>query len=62
MADDRIPTPIDDLAEEWLDTMLELTPELHVHLGRPGRESEYTDHSPDGVAARASPARRTRWA
>jgi uncharacterized protein (DUF885 family) len=57
MADDRIPTPMDDLAEEWLDTMLELTPELHVHLGRPGRESEYTDHSPDGVAARADAAR-----
>ena len=57
MADARIPTPIDDLAEQWLDTMLELTPELHVHLGRPGRESDYTDRSPDGVAAQADAAR-----
>ena len=46
----RTPTDLDLLAEEWLDTMLDLSPELHVHLGRPGRESDYTDRSPDGVA------------
>ena len=57
MAEDRDPTPMDDLAESWLDAMLELTPELHIHLGRPGRESDYSDHSPDGVAARADAAR-----
>ena len=53
----RTATPIDTLAEEWLDTMLELEPELHVHLGRPGRESEYADRSPDGAAATAAAAR-----
>ena len=53
----RTATPIDTLAEEWLDTMLELEPELHVHLGRPGRESEYADRSPDGAAAAAAAAR-----
>ncbi len=57
MADQRIPTPVDELAEQWLDTMLELSPELHIHLGRPGRESDYTDRSPDGVAAQADAAR-----
>jgi uncharacterized protein (DUF885 family) len=57
MAEMRIPTPIDDLAEAWLDTLLDLGPELHVHLGRPGRESEYSDRSPDGVAAQADAAR-----
>ena len=57
MADPRVPTPIDDLAEAWLDTMLDLAPELHIHLGRPGRESDYTDRSPDGVAAQADAAR-----
>jgi uncharacterized protein (DUF885 family) len=57
MADPRVPTPIDDLSEEWLDTMLALSPELHVHLGRPGREAEYGDRSPDGVAAQADAAR-----
>ncbi len=57
MADSRVPTSADELAEQWLDTMLDLSPELHVHLGRPGRESDYTDRSPDGVAARADAAR-----
>lgn len=49
----RTPSPIDALAEEWLDTMLELEPELHIALGRPGRESDYADRSPDGAAATA---------
>ena len=53
----RTPTPIDSLAEEWLDTMLDLEPELHVHLGRPGRESDYADRSPDGAGNAAAAAR-----
>lgn len=53
----RTPTATDALAEEWLDTMLELAPELHVELGRPGRESDYADHSPDGAATAAAAAR-----
>ncbi|MGA0565941.1 DUF885 domain-containing protein [Rathayibacter sp. KR2-224] len=44
----RTPTPIDALAEEWVDTQLELMPEWHVWLGRPGREGEYSDLSPEG--------------
>jgi len=53
----RTATPIDALAEEWLDTLLELAPELHVQLGRPGRESDYADRSPEGAAAAAAAAR-----
>jgi uncharacterized protein (DUF885 family) len=56
-ANPRTPTPLDALADEWLDTMLELAPELHVHLGRPGRESDYADRSPGGAAAAADAAR-----
>jgi len=48
---DRTPTPIDAIAEEWLDTYLEHVPEERVYLGRPGRESEYADHSPAGAEA-----------
>ncbi|MCW2768741.1 MAG: hypothetical protein JWR27_174 [Aeromicrobium sp.] len=59
MADARVPTRIDDLAEQWLDTLLQLQPELHVHLGRPGREADYADRSPDGVADFAEAARVT---
>lgn len=53
----RTPSALDTLAEEWLDTLLELAPEMHVHLGRPGRESDYADRSPDGAAAAADAAR-----
>ncbi len=56
----RTPSAVDAVAEEWLDTMLALQPEWHVSLGRPGREGEYTDLSPDGHAAFADAARAAR--
>ena len=49
----RTPTPIDQIAEDWIDTQLDLFPEYHVWLGRPGREGEYSDYSPDGHARAA---------
>lgn len=45
----RSSTPIDAIAEKWVDTQLDLFPEYHVWLGRPGREGEYSDYSPDGA-------------
>jgi len=48
-AEKRDATPIDTIAEEWVDTQLELYPEFHVWLGRPGREGEYGDYSPAGA-------------
>ncbi|MEY9953456.1 DUF885 domain-containing protein [Leifsonia sp. EB34] len=48
-AEKREPTPIDTIADEWVDTQLELHPEYHVWLGRPGREGEYSDYSPAGA-------------
>ncbi len=45
----RVPTAIDAIAEGWVDTELELFPEYHVYLGRPGREGEYGDYSPAGA-------------
>ena len=53
----RTPTPIDALAEQWLDEMVEQQPELRVHLGREGDQSAYADQSPDGHAAAADAAR-----
>ncbi|MFJ3392645.1 DUF885 domain-containing protein [Leifsonia aquatica] len=47
-AEKREPTPIDTIADAWVDTQLELNPEFHVWLGRPGREGEYADYSPAG--------------
>ena len=48
---DRTPTPIDAIAEDYLDTYLEHVPEERVYLGRPGREGEYADYSPAGAEA-----------
>ena len=45
----RTPTAIDTIAEEWVDTELNLYPEYRVYLGRPGREGEYADYSPAGA-------------
>jgi uncharacterized protein (DUF885 family) len=58
-AEKRTPTPIDTIAEEWVDTQLELFPEYHVYLGRPGREGEYADYSPAGAERAAEAAKRT---
>ncbi|TAM69918.1 MAG: DUF885 domain-containing protein [Microbacteriaceae bacterium] len=52
----RQPTPIDTIADQWVDTQLELYPEFHVYLGRPGREGEYGDYSPNGLDAAAAAA------
>lgn len=48
---DRTPTPIDAVAEAWLDDYLELVPEARVYFGRAGQEAEYSDYSPAGAEA-----------
>jgi uncharacterized protein (DUF885 family) len=45
----RQPTAIDAIAEQWVETELQLFPEYRVYLGRPGREGEYADYSPGGA-------------
>ncbi|TBN56708.1 DUF885 domain-containing protein [Glaciihabitans arcticus] len=45
----REATPIDAIAEAWVDTELDLFPEYRVYLGRPGRDGEYADYSPAGA-------------
>jgi uncharacterized protein (DUF885 family) len=54
----RTPTAIDAIAEDWVDTELELYPEYHVYLGRPGREGEYADYSPAGAEHAADEAKK----
>jgi len=53
-AEPREPSEIDRIADEWVDTLVELSPEWGVWLGRPGHESEYRDFSPDGVDRQAA--------
>jgi uncharacterized protein (DUF885 family) len=54
----RRPTPVDAIAEEWVDTERDLYPELRVYLGRPGREGEYSDYSPAGAQNAIEQSRR----
>ncbi len=46
----RTPTPIDRIAEQWVDTLVEIRPEMATWLGRAGNESGYADYSPEGAA------------
>ncbi len=55
----RPSTPIDAIAEAWVDTELDLFPEYRVYLGRPGREGEYADYSPAGAERAVSEAKKT---
>ncbi|MET4780242.1 DUF885 domain-containing protein [Glaciihabitans sp. UYNi722] len=55
----RIPTAIDSIAEEWVDTELDLFPEYRVYVGRPGREGEYADYSPAGAEHAVAEVRKT---
>ena len=54
---ERTPTPVDAIAERWVDTMLDLSPEFRIYLGRPGHEGEYGDYSPAGHERHADAAR-----
>jgi uncharacterized protein (DUF885 family) len=57
--DVRTPTAIDAIAEEWVDTELDLFPEYRVYVGRPGREGEYADYSPAGAERAVVEVRKT---
>jgi uncharacterized protein (DUF885 family) len=57
--DVRTPTAIDAIAEEWVDTELDLFPEYRVYVGRPGREGEYADYSPGGAERAVAEVRKT---
>jgi len=54
----RKQTDIDAIAEEWVDTQLDLFPEFRVYMGRPGREGEYSDYSPAGGERAVAEAKR----
>jgi uncharacterized protein (DUF885 family) len=55
----RDPTPVDALADGYLEAYAALDPEAATALGIPGHDHTLTDHSPAGHAARADLARRT---
>jgi len=48
MNDTRTPSAIDRIAEEWVDTLCELDPDMRIWLGRDGDITSYGDYSPAG--------------
>ena len=46
----RTPTPVDQIAEQWVDTLVDLDPTVGTYIGRSRDGSGFADYSPDGHA------------
>ncbi|QAV69460.1 DUF885 domain-containing protein [Salinibacterium sp. UTAS2018] len=46
----RESTPIDAIAEKWVEKLVELNPAIGTYIGSPGQHSGYADYSPGGHA------------
>ncbi|WEO75658.1 DUF885 domain-containing protein [Cryobacterium sp. SO2] len=44
----RTPTPVDQIAEQWVDTLVDLDPTVGTYIGRSKDGSGFADYSPDG--------------
>lgn len=55
----RSATPIDAIADAWVDTLAERVPTLATYIGRSEHNARYGDYSPAGADALADEARTT---
>jgi uncharacterized protein (DUF885 family) len=55
----RTPTPIDQIADAWVDTLAELEPTAATYIGRSEYNDRFGDYSPAGHDRMASAARDT---
>jgi len=55
----RTPTPVDTIADEWVDTLAELAPTLATYIGRNEHNDRFGDYSPEGAEHLAEVARNT---
>ncbi len=53
----RTPTSVDAIAEQWVATLVELSPDTATYIGAEGRLDEYQDFSPAGRARYEDAAR-----
>ncbi|MCI9858018.1 DUF885 domain-containing protein [Microbacterium proteolyticum] len=58
----RTPTPIDTIADAWVDTLAEREPTLATYIGRFEHNGRFGDYSPEGAEALIAEARFTRAA
>ncbi len=56
---DRTPTAVDAIAERWVSTLVDLSPDTATYIGAQGRLDEYQDFSPEGRARYEQAARET---
>jgi uncharacterized protein (DUF885 family) len=54
----RTPTPIDTIAEEWVDTLVEMDPTVGTYIGRTEGNGRFGDYSPTGHARHIDEARK----
>ena len=57
-ATNRPSTKIDQIAEDWVATMVDLDPDTAIWMGVDGRIGEIGDHSPAGHAAYVAAAKK----
>lgn len=55
----RQPTEVDTIAEEWVATLVSLSPELATYIGADGKLDEYQDYSPAGRERMLAASRET---
>ena len=55
----RTPSPIDAIAEDWVDTVSELAPTLATYIGRFEHNGRFGDYSPEGTQRYADAVRAT---
>ncbi|TFC51613.1 DUF885 domain-containing protein [Cryobacterium sp. TMT2-10] len=53
----RTPTAIDTIAEDWVDTVVELDPTVGTYIGRAEANGRFGDYSPAGLERREAEAR-----
>lgn len=53
----RTPTPIDTIADAWVDTLAERVPTLATYIGRDEHNGRFGDYSPEGTDALVAEAR-----
>ncbi|WZH36540.1 MAG: DUF885 domain-containing protein [Microbacterium enclense] len=58
----RTPTPIDTIAEAWVDTLAERIPTLATYIGRDEHNGRFGDYSPEGAETLTADARATKAA
>jgi uncharacterized protein (DUF885 family) len=53
----RTPTAIDRIAEDWVDTLVDIDPTVGTYIGRTEADGRFGDYSPDGLDRSVDAAR-----